>query len=316
MQVEPSGAIDVSVTIPTGTTAIPVQEIPQEPSRVRNSLAFARHSPKLIIGLAMLGALVAVGIVGPYLVDTSEALPMSIRPDQSPNSNALLGSDSQGRSLLAVLVEGMPLTLQVGFLAGGIGLAIGTILGLIAGYVGGVIDVIIRSAADIMLTVPSLLVLIVIASSIDGFVEVRVIVFVVASLAWMWPTRTIRAQVLSMRTRPYVEMAKLNGMNTVQIIVRELIPNLLPFLAASFVGAVGSAVLAMIGIEALGLGPQDEPTLGMTIYWSIYYSSLLRGLWWWWATPVAAIVVLFVSLFLIASALDEIANPRLRKAGT
>jgi peptide/nickel transport system permease protein len=147
-------------------------------------------------------------------------------------------------------------------------------------------------------------------------VEIEVIALVVALLAWMWPTRTIRAQVLSMRSRPYVEMAKLNGMNTFQIIWRELMPNLLPFLAASFVGAVGAAVLATIGIEALGLGPQDEPTLGMTIYWSIYYSALLRGLWWWWAVPVAAIVVLFVSIFLIASALDEIANPRLRKGGS
>jgi peptide/nickel transport system permease protein len=241
---------------------------------------------------------------------------MSVMPDQAPNREVIFGSDSQGRALLSLLVEGIPLTLQVGFLAGGIGLLIGTILGFISGYAGGVVDLIIRSAADIMLTVPGLLVLIVIASSIDGFVEIEIIALVVAALAWMWPTRTIRAQVLSLRSRPYVEMAKLNGMNTFQIIWRELVPNLLPFLAASFVGAVGSAVLATIGIEALGLGPQDEPTLGMTIYWSIYYSALLRGLWWWWAVPVGAIVILFVSLFLIASALDEIANPRLRKGGT
>jgi len=106
----------------------------------------------------------------------------------------------RGRSLLALLVKGIPLTLTIGFLAGAIGLVIGTILGLLAGYVGGVTDVLIRSAADIMLTVPGLLVLIVyLASSIDGFVSARghrprgrV------SLAWMWPTRTIRSQVLSM----------------------------------------------------------------------------------------------------------------------
>lgn len=295
---------------------VPVAATRSTSSRFRGGASFAKQNPKLIIGLFLLGSLIAIAFIGPLLVDTSEASPMSIRPDQSPNRDALLGSDSQGRSLLALLIKGIPLTLQVGFLAGGIGLIIGTILGLISGYVGGVTDVVIRSAADVMLTVPGLLVLIVIASSIDGFVQIEVIALVVAALAWMWPTRTVRSQVLSMRSRPYVEMAKLNGLNTVQIIIRELIPNLLPFLAASFVGAVGAAVLATIGIEALGLGPQDEPSLGMTIYWSIYYSSLLRGLWWWWATPVAAIVVLFVSLFLIASALDEIANPRLRKVGT
>jgi peptide/nickel transport system permease protein len=285
-------------------------------TRYKDLGSFLRRNPKLIVGLILLGSLIAVGFLGPYVIDTSQAAPMSVMPDQAPNREVIFGSDSQGRALLSLLVEGIPLTLQVGFLAGGIGLLIGTILGFISGYAGGVVDLIIRSAADIMLTVPGLLVLIVIASSIDGFVEIEIIALVVAALAWMWPTRTIRAQVLSLRSRPYVEMAKLNGMNTFQIIWRELVPNLLPFLAASFVGAVGSAVLATIGIEALGLGPQDEPTLGMTIYWSIYYSALLRGLWWWWAVPVGAIVILFVSLFLIASALDEIANPRLRKGGT
>lgn len=295
--------------------AVPPKTISQT-RRSKSILGFLKRNPKMVIGMLLLGTLLVIAFLGPLVVDVTEAAPMSIRPDQAPNANAWLGSDSQGRSLAALLVKGIPLTLQIGFLAGGIGLVIGTILGLVSGYAGGVTDLIIRSAADIMLTVPGLLVLIVIASSIDGFVEMKVIAGVVALLAWMWPTRTIRSQVLTLRSRPYVEMAKLNGMGTMQIIWRELIPNLLPFLGASFVGAVGSAVLATIGIEALGLGPQDSPTLGMTIYWSIYYSSLLRGLWWWWAVPTAAIVTLFVSLFLIASALDEIANPRLRKAGS
>jgi peptide/nickel transport system permease protein len=303
----------VSMTEATAP-AITRPELQTQPSRVRITWAYAKHSPKLVIGLLLLGLLLAIWLIGPLLIDTSNAAPMSARPDLAPSRHELLGTDTQGRSLLALLVKGIPLTLTIGFLAGAIGLVIGTILGLIAGYVGGVTDVLIRSAADIMLTVPGLLVLIVIASSIDGFVQLKVIALVVASLAWMWPTRTIRSQVLSMRGQPYVEMAKLNGLNTFQIITRELIPNLLPFLAASFVGAVGAAVLATIGIEALGLGPQDKPTLGMTIYWSIYNAALLKGLWWQWAVPVAAIVVLFVSLFLIASALDEIANPRLRKA--
>ncbi len=182
------------------------------------------------------------------------------------------------------------------------------------GYVGGIVDTVIRSVADIMLTVPGLLVLIVVASSIKGIVSVQTISLVVASLAWMFPTRTVRAQVLTLRERPYIEMAKLNGMKTPQIIAKELFPNLLPYLGASFVGAVGSAILAAIGLEALGLGPQNQPTLGMTIYWAIFYSALLRGEWWWWAAPVGVIVILFTGLFLIASGLDEVANPRLRRA--
>ncbi|MFN8512521.1 MAG: ABC transporter permease subunit [Thermomicrobiales bacterium] len=109
---------------------------------------------------------------------------------------------------------------------------------------------------------------------------------VVASLAWMWPTRTIRSQVLSLRERGYVQVAKMSRDEHARDHLRELLPNLLPYLAGSFVGAVGSAILASIGLEALGLGPQNEPTMGMTIYWSIAFNALIRGLWWWWLTPI------------------------------
>jgi peptide/nickel transport system permease protein len=283
-------------------------------ARAGGTVGHVRHNPKLLLGLVMLAALLALGVFGPLFIDTDEAKPMSVAPDQAPSREFPLGTESQGRDMLALVVRGIPLTVQIGLVAGAIGLGIGTILGFIAGYTGGIVDTVIRSAADIMLTVPGLLVLIVVAASIKGLVTVQTIAFVVASLAWMFPTRTIRAQVLSMRERPYVEMAKLNGMGTPSIIGKELIPNLLPYLGASFVGAVGAAILAAIGLEALGLGPQNEPTLGMTIYWAIYYSALLRGLWWWWAAPVGVIVILFVGLFMIAAGLDELANPRLRRA--
>ena len=212
--------------------------------------------------------------------------------------------------MLAVLVAGVPLTLRVGFIAGTVGVLIGILLGFISGYQGGAIDMVIRMVVDTLLTVPGLLVLIIIANSIRGVIDINLMALVVASLAWMHPTRTIRAQVLSIRERGYVNMARLSGMGGFEIILRELIPNLLPYLAASFVGAVAGAVLASIGLEALGLGPQNEPTIGMTIYWSISFNALLRGMWWWWAPPIVIIVVLFTGLFLISSGLDSIANPR------
>ena len=91
-------------------------------------------------------------------------------------------------------------------------------------------------------------------------------------------------------------------------------PNLLPYLAASFVGAISAAILAAFGLELLGLGPQSEPTLGMTIYWARYYNALLRGMWWWWGPPVLIIILLFIGFFMVAAGLDEIANPRSRRA--
>jgi peptide/nickel transport system permease protein len=283
-------------------------------ARAGGAAGHVRRNPKLLVGLILIAALLALGVFGPLVIDTSEARPMSVAPDQPPSREYPFGTESQGRDMLALVVRGIPLTVEIGLIAGAIGLGIGTILGFVAGYSGGIVDTMIRSGADIILTVPGLLVLIVVAASIEGLVSVKTIAFVVASLAWMFPTRTIRAQVLSLRERPYVEMAKLNGMGTPGIIGKELIPNLLPYLGASFVGAVGSAILAAIGLEQLGLGPQNEPTLGMTIYWATYYSALLRGLWWWWAAPVGVIVILFVGLFLIATGLDELANPRLRRA--
>ena len=85
-----------------------------------------------------------------------------------------------------------------------------------------------------------------------------------------------------------------------------------PEMASRNVGAVSAGILASIGLEALGLGPQNEPTLGMTIYWSMYYTSILRNLWWWWAPPIVVIVIIFTGLFLISAGLDQVANPRLR----
>lgn len=275
--------------------------------------AYCRRNPSLPVGLLILLALLSFGWFGPLFVDTGEAQPLAAIPDLSPSREYPFGTDDQGRNLFAVAVVGLPLTLKVGFIAGIVAIGLGTLLGFIAGYVGGLTDTIIRGLADILLTVPGLVVLITIAASIKGVISVEIMALVVASLAWMWPTRTIRSQVLSLRERAYVQMAKLSGMKTPEIIFRELMPNLLPYLAASFVGSVVAAILASIGLEALGLGPQNEPTLGMTIYWAISFNALIRGLWWWWLMPIVLIVLLLMSLILISFGLDELANPRVRR---
>lgn len=284
--------------------------------RIRGGAKYLIGNKKLLGGILLLLPLLFMTFIGPMLVDVETAAPLSTMPDVAPGSEHWFGTDSQGRDLFAVMTQAIPGTLQIGLLAGAIGLGLGIVLGFVSGFMGGWVDTVIRSAADTMLSVPNLLVLVVIAATIGregNSINITTISLVVASLAWMWPTRTIRSQVLSLRERPYVQMARLNGMSTPAIIFRELVPNLMPFLGASLVGAVSSAILASIGLEALGLGPQSEPTLGMTIYWATYYSSLLRGLWWWWAAPMAAIVLLFMGLFMLTAGLDEVSNPRLRR---
>jgi peptide/nickel transport system permease protein len=276
-------------------------------------LSHLRYHPFLLAGLVILGLILLIGPVGALFVDTDKAKVGSALPDMAPSSDYPLGTDTVGRELIAVIIAGTPKTLRIGLIAGAIGLGVGIMLGFIAGYFGGFVDTIIKGTADVLLTVPGLLFLVVIATTIKGAVSVNMMALVVASLAWMWPTRTIRSQVLSLRERNFVMVARLSGMNGLEIIVRELIPNLLPYLAASFVTAVGSAILAPIGLEALGLGPQNEPTLGMTIYWSLYYTSVLRGMWWWWGPPIAIIILTFMGLFLVTMGLDQIANPKLRR---
>lgn len=290
-----------------------VETAPRSRSTFQSILAYCRRNPNLVIGLALVLLLILISLIGPFLVNVAKAQPTSVIPDQPPSAHLLLGSDDQGRDLVAVLVAGLPLTLRVGFIAGGVGLVVGIILGFLAGYEGGVVDTVIRVVVDTLLTVPGLLVLIIIADSIKSVISINLMALIVASLAWMQPTRVIRSQVLSLRERAYVQMAKMSGMNSLEIITRELVPNLFAYLAASFTGAVASAVLAAIGLEALGLGPQNQPDLGMTIYWAISYDALLRGMWWWWLPPIVVIVILFLGLFLISAGLDEVANPRLRR---
>jgi peptide/nickel transport system permease protein len=264
------------------------------------------------IGLFLLLLLLLFIVVGHLTVDSIEYRPLSTRPLLPPSRELPFGSDKQGRNLYAVMVEGTPLTLRIGLLAGVIGVVIGATLAFISGYYGGVVDNVIRIAVDVGLTIPGLLVLIIIAMRVRGGLTVDQMALVVGLLAWLYPARTIRSQVLSIKQRGYVQIARLSGMSSPEIIVKELLPNLLPYLGASLVGSVSAAILASIGLEVLGLGPFESPTLGMTIYWVDYNAAIINGWWWWWVPPIVVIAVLFTGLFLVAVGLDEIANPRVR----
>jgi len=277
-------------------------------------LRYGRRNPNLVLGLVLLSVLLLFSVLGGLFVDVSNAEPLSVSPEKPPAWKYPFGADSQGRDLFAVMVAGTPLTLRIGLVAGLIGVAVGTVLAFVAAYYGGAVDAVIKAVIDISLTIPGLLVLIIVAVFLKQGLTVNQMALIVALLAWRWPARTIRAQVLTMRERTWVQVARMSGMSGYKIIFSEMMPNLMPFLAAALVGAVASAILASIGLEALGLGPADSPTLGMTIYWVIYYAALLHGYWWWWLPPIAIITILFVGLFNLASGLDEIANPRLRKA--
>ena len=279
---------------------------------------------KFVTGLAMVLAVLLMGLIGPRFWDETLARaassPLNLPPAwvhdpqfDDPDPAHPLGTESNGRDILAVVITGAPRSFEVGLIAAGVGLGIGTILGLSAGLLGGWVDGVIRTLADAVITIPSLALLIVISSYVR-VVEISALALILALFAWAGPTRLVRAQVLSLRERGYVRMARLSGASTFEIMFREMLPNMLPYLASSLAGNVAGAILAATSLEALGLGPTRIPTLGMTIFFAIRSSAVIRGMWWWWAFPILILIVIFSGLFLMAVGLDEIANPRLRGA--
>jgi len=278
---------------------------------LRGVLRSPRLSGGLVAGLVMLGLIGILALVGPRFVNPRLAAVGAVRPSQPPSAQYLLGTDSQGRDMLTIMVLATPQTMRIGLIAGVVGMTIGLTLGLLSGFFGGPVDGGIRVLADSLMTVPGLAIMVIIAASV-GHMTVELMALTVAALAWMHPTRAIRAQVLSIRERSYVLVARANGESEMGILFREVMPNLVPYIAAAFVGAVSGAILAAVGLEAIGLGPNDVHTLGTTIYWAEKFSAVLRGQWWWWGPPILAISYIFVGMFLLSSGLDRIANPKLR----
>lgn len=302
---------------------ISVPEVLAQPAGV-NRFESPWLNAKFVTGLVMVLAVLFMGLIGPRFWDETLARvassPLNLPPAwvhdpqfDEPDAAHPLGTESNGRDILAVVITGAPRSFQVGLIAAGVGLSIGTMLGLTAGLLGGWVDGLIRTIADSVLTIPSLALLIVISSYVR-VVEISALALILALFSWAGPTRLVRAQVLSLRERGYVRMARLSGASTFEIMVREMLPNMLPYLASSLAGNVAGAILAATSLEALGLGPTRIPTLGMTIFFAIRSSAVIRGMWWWWGFPILILIVIFTGLFLMAIGLDEIANPRLRGA--
>ena len=269
-----------------------------------------RANWKMTVGLVLILSLVLLAVLGPAFVVRSGLRLGSGPYSKPPSAENPLGTESAGRDILTMIVYAMAPTLTIGLVAGGVGTVIGVILGLVTGYYRGPIDTIIRTVADVLLAIPTLLIMVVIAAYIAT--DVSTMALIIAIFSWPWTARTIRSQTLSLRERQYVEMAKLSGSNDWEILLTELMPNLLPYIIAGLVGSISGGILAAVGLQLLGLGPLDPPTLGLMLHNSFQYAALYRGLWWWWLPPTLILATLFIGLFLISLSLDEIANPRLR----
>jgi peptide/nickel transport system permease protein len=302
------------VTEPKATTLAPARQEIRQPGKLELIARYLRRNKSLAIGLVILLGLVIFTVHGLLTVDTKDAYPLSVKSKQPPSLEYPLGTDFFGRDLYAAMVVGLWQTALIGILAGGIGVLIGVVLGFLAGYFGGPLDSGIKGICGILIPIPAFLIQVVLAGSLDKRdVTIFTMAFVVVLLAWMIPTLVIRSQVLTMKERQFVSVAKLSGVGDLGIIFGEMLPNLIPFIVASFVAAVFAAVFASFYLAVLGLGPLREPLLGNTIWAAQSQAAFINGWWWWPMAPAVALVLILGSLALIIMGLDELSNPRVRK---
>jgi peptide/nickel transport system permease protein len=272
---------------------------------------FFRENRLFTAGVVLLLLLFLFGFIGTMFSIPKGSDMGAVPLNQAPSAKYPLGTDGLGRDMFSVMVIGIPATFKIGFLAGAVGVTIGAIIGLLTGYYRGPVDTFFSSFADVMLVIPALAVLITVSAYVR-VVTVELMAVIVGLLAWPLSARVIRSQTLSLRERLFVQVARLSGENDFEIITRQILPNLTAYLAAAFVGAVSGGILAAVGLEVLGLGPQNVPTIGRTLFYAFKYTALFKGMWWWWGPPVVTLAIIFTGLFWISLSLDKYANPRLK----
>ncbi|MFN4268056.1 MAG: ABC transporter permease [Fervidobacterium pennivorans] len=266
---------------------------------------------KFIIGITIFLFFFLSGILGPYFykVDPTH---MSWDFEQSPSANHPLGTDTYGRDILAQLLHGIRSSLYVGFLAAIISLVIGSIIGSLAAVKRGIIDDILMAITNIVLTTPSILIAILIAS----YLRVRsleVVAVILGLFQWPWYARAIRAQLMSVMSREYVYLSRIAGYSDLRLVVEDLLPTIATYAFMSFVLFINGGIMGEAGLSLIGLGPTQGISLGLMLQWSVLMDGIRRGLWWWFVPPGIAIVAVTASLMVISTTMDEVFNPRLRE---
>jgi peptide/nickel transport system ATP-binding protein len=281
----------------------------------KRATAKSKMNVHLIFGAIVLAAVILFSLVGNLFVDREDSLLGSYAPELEPSSENWLGTDLQGRDVFATLVYAAPQTLQVGALTGLISLALGAVLGVTAGFVGGRTDTGIRFFSDVMMAIPAIAFLMVFVARMQD-PSVWVISLSIAGLSWPGAARGIRAQVLSLRERQYIAIARANGEREIEVLFREVMPNILPLLLAQFIGAVQGGIGTAMSLEVLGLVPTRRYlSLGLMLYWVRRMAGILRGMWWWWGPPIVLIALIFTGLLFLSSGMNVYVNPRLAGFG-
>ena len=224
----------------------------------------------------------------------------------------LMGTDHLGRDVWSRIVAGVKISLAIGLAAAVASSFLGVLVGVIAGYVGGTTDELLMRLVDILLCLPVLPLLIVLVAMYGQ--NVWYIVILIAVFGWQGLSRVIRSQVLSIREAAFVECATASGASRTYIMIRHLVPNVLPIVLSDFVLSVPGGIMTEAGLSFIGFGDPSTPTWGreFNIMWTEGQAFPVFA-WWWIIPPAAAITLLCLAFVFLGHAVDEIVNPRLRR---
>jgi peptide/nickel transport system permease protein len=277
-----------------------------------------KTSARFRFGVVMLLAFIVLALIGPLIYGSLLRGPeFAINPASPGNFRRWLpfspkhpfGTDGDGRDLMGAYLLGLATSLRIGLLSGLVATVIGTLVGFFAGYFGGATDTSLTTLANVLLIIPAYPILVVLVLYTPR-ISIEVMALILAVFSWPFAARAIRAQVLGMKERPYVDLARISGIGPLKIIAQELLPNLLPYLLVSFAFSTLGAMAAEVGLALIGLGPSNGISLGLLIFFGRGVLSI--GRYDVLLIPPLALIAIFTAITLINLGMEEYLNPRLQ----
>jgi len=306
------------MSLDTAANPAAAETVQGRPPARRIRLPRNRPPAKVLVGGAITVFFILMAIFGPMLAPhaTSWTANASNGVPQHPSGSLWLGTDNVQHDLFSQLLIGSRSTLLIAFLAGAIATVLSIVVGVTSGYVGGALDEILSIISNIFLALPGLLILMVIISPLPVTDKGNsfIIGFVVAISSWAYGARALRAQTLTLRNQDYVVSARVIGERRSRIILFEIVPNLLPIVAASFIFTVIYGMGVYVALCYLGVVSPASGSWGTMLESAQINGAIESNLWWWYLPPALCIALVGIGLALLNFGIDEIINPRIRSA--
>ncbi len=268
---------------------------------------------RLLFSLIMLLLIVAFGFLGPVILRRPNPLITVGGLYDAPSAKAWLGTDNFGRDVFTQLMYGTRTSLIIGGLASLVATLIGLLVGTVAGYRSGTVEEVLMANTNVVITIPPIVILILLSIALRSR-SIETMGIIIGITSWPWTARAVRAQASSLRTREHVDVARISGAGTLSIIMGEIVPFMLSYVVMAFVLQLSSGVLQEAALSMLGLGPTMNVSLGIMLQWALLWESVRTGAWWAFVPPAFLLTLIAFSLLLLQSSIDEIFNPRLRRA--